>query len=117
LKRTYNERVNLTPDPACRLLTLVGPVGIGKTRLALQAADALTNFEDGVFFVGLDSISSPNLLATAIAQCATEQTVSPTFLLGTALAEIRSQSRAPQFKAKYRLAKIVLAESLADRKK
>src|SRR5258708_15631638 len=54
-------------DPACRLLTLVGPGGIGKTRLALQAAaDQLTNYEDGVYFVSLVSVNSPNLLASTI---------------------------------------------------
>src|SRR5579859_3935764 len=38
-------------DPACRLLTLVGAGGIGKTRLALQAAaDQLGDFVDGVYF-------------------------------------------------------------------
>lgn len=47
-------------DPACRLLTLVGSGGIGKTRLALQAAlkfaqprDESAPFPDGVFFVNL----------------------------------------------------------------
>ncbi len=54
-------------DPTCRLLTLVGPGGIGKTRLALQAAaNQLVNYEDGVFFVSLASVSSPNMLASAI---------------------------------------------------
>src|SRR5205814_3586221 len=59
-------------DPACRLLTLVGPGGIGKTRLALQAAEQqVANFEDGVYFVGLAAVGSPHLIPAAIASALT----------------------------------------------
>lgn len=51
------------------LLTLTGPGGIGKTRLALQvAADIVDEFEDGVFFVPLAAINDPALVAPSIAQ-------------------------------------------------
>jgi predicted ATPase/class 3 adenylate cyclase len=52
-----------------RLLTLTGPGGIGKTRLALQsAADLVDDFEHGVYFVELAPISDPALVASTIAQ-------------------------------------------------
>lgn len=56
-------------DEGCRLLTLAGPGGIGKTRLALQAASQLVDrFQDGVFFVSLEPVSSPDLLVAAFAE-------------------------------------------------
>src|SRR5579864_6986252 len=54
-------------DPACRLLTLLGPGGSGKTRLALQAAAAgAADFTDGVHFVPLAPVTTFSLLASAI---------------------------------------------------
>jgi predicted ATPase/class 3 adenylate cyclase len=52
-----------------RLLTVTGPGGAGKTRLALQAAaDLLDDFADGVFFIGLSGVAEPSLVIPAIAQ-------------------------------------------------
>ncbi|QBD75810.1 hypothetical protein EPA93_07230 [Ktedonosporobacter rubrisoli] len=55
--------------PAVRLLTLVGPGGVGKTRLALEVAQALSaEFADGACSVALASVSTPELVTAAIAQ-------------------------------------------------
>jgi len=53
---------------ANRLVTLTGPGGTGKTRLSLQvAANALERYPDGIFFVGLESVREPALVASRIA--------------------------------------------------
>ncbi len=56
-------------NPDTRLVTLVGPPGIGKTRLSLAVArESLPEFTDGVFFVGLAPLEDSNLVALTIAQ-------------------------------------------------
>jgi predicted ATPase/class 3 adenylate cyclase len=55
--------------PAVHLLSLTGPGGTGKTRLALQAAaDLGDDFADGVFFVPLGAITDPELVPATIAE-------------------------------------------------
>jgi predicted ATPase len=69
-----NELAHLTKllkgeTASTRLITLLGPPGIGKTRLALQATiDLKDHFADGAYFVNLASASHPDLALAAIAQ-------------------------------------------------
>ena len=78
------EIIRRLQQPACRLLSLIGPGGIGKTRLSLAVAEQLTaptptapgedsasaqpGFADGVFFVPLQPVTMANNLPSAIAE-------------------------------------------------
>jgi len=62
-------------DPGCRLLTITGPGGMGKTRLALQTAsliaeDSRAPFDDGVFLVPLADLQNEGSVASAVAEAA-----------------------------------------------
>jgi predicted ATPase/DNA-binding CsgD family transcriptional regulator len=60
--------VNRLQDKNCRLLTLVGSGGIGKTRLAVESIQHLiqSNFQHGVFYVPLAPLTSPDNIVTTI---------------------------------------------------
>jgi predicted ATPase len=58
-----------TFERGARLVTLTGPGGSGKTRLALEAATTLVpSYKAGVFWIGLASVREPSLVAETIAQ-------------------------------------------------
>jgi len=65
----------LIDDRACRLVTLTGPGGVGKTRLALYiAATLIEEFERDVVYVPLAALREPDLVLPAIGQA-----LDPTF--------------------------------------
>lgn len=58
----------LLADPACRLVTVVGAGGMGKSRLALQVAwGQIGHYLHGVYGVALHSIAAPDFLVSTIA--------------------------------------------------
>ena len=66
-ERELADLLRLVRDERTRLLTIVGPGGIGKTRLALEAAaELMTTFQDGASFADLSPVRDPELVEPAI---------------------------------------------------
>jgi hypothetical protein len=66
-ERDVEEVSRLLETPGVRLVTLTGPGGIGKTRLAIEAGRSVfSQFTDGVCFVPLSNITDHNLVIPAI---------------------------------------------------
>jgi len=87
-ERELAEVVELITREDVRLLTLTGPGGTGKTRLALQAAaEASDSFLDGVFWVALAPLRDPGLVFFSVAQ-ALEVDEQPGELVDTLAAQL-----------------------------
>jgi predicted ATPase/DNA-binding NarL/FixJ family response regulator len=76
-EQELDDLTTLLCNPDCRLLTLVGSGGMGKTRLALEAvhqviireqSDSARIFTNGIYFIALQPINSPELIVSAIAE-------------------------------------------------
>ncbi|CAA9574607.1 MAG: hypothetical protein AVDCRST_MAG59-3944 [uncultured Thermomicrobiales bacterium] len=74
-----------------RLLTLTGPGGVGKTRLALAAAASEDAFADGVAFVDLAPVADPALVASAVARAVGAREAADEPLLASVQAFLRGQ--------------------------
>ncbi len=67
--REVAQITSILSDSSCHLLTLVGPGGIGKTRLAIEAARLSQNiYHQGVYFVSLQALNTPDFIVPEIAQ-------------------------------------------------
>ncbi|NUM44723.1 MAG: tetratricopeptide repeat protein [Anaerolineales bacterium] len=71
-KAELDALTQMLSDPACRLVTLIGPGGMGKTRLATETARRLSaqphRFTDGLYFVPLTQLEQGELLLATVAQ-------------------------------------------------
>lgn len=77
---------------SARLLTLTGPGGVGKTRLAIQTAhDSQRNFSDGVFWVSLVGLSDEDLIPQEIAKSLNVREISQDSLIEILKAHLKSK--------------------------
>jgi predicted ATPase/class 3 adenylate cyclase len=93
-ERELVEVVGLLTKDDVRLLTLIGPGGTGKTRLALQAAaEASESFPDGVYWVPLAPLRDPALILSSLARTLAVSEEPGTPLEDTLSADLSSKSQ------------------------
>ena len=77
-------------DPEVRLTTLVGPPGVGKTRLAVEVARAaVPDYPDGVWFAELGGLADPALVPTTVAAAAKVRTDGVASVTATVVSHFR----------------------------
>ncbi|MEO8610108.1 MAG: tetratricopeptide repeat protein [Chloroflexota bacterium] len=87
-----DEICRLSRQSHVRLLTLLGPGGVGKTRLSIQVGSNLQDeYEDGVFFVALAPVSHPEGVIEVIAQALKVEESGETFLLDRVKSHLRDR--------------------------
>jgi len=93
-ERDVDAVVRLLGEPTTRLVTLTGPGGVGKTRLALEAARAVVDrFPGGAVFVPLAAITDPVLVMGAVADAVggrRESGTDPVAAVASAVGEVRT---------------------------
>ena len=90
-EQELNHLENLLSDPKTRMVTLIGPGGIGKTRLALQAAKSFQDhFADGLCWIGFSALDEAELVFTTLDEYIAERIL-------TALDLSAQDSQAPIF--------------------
>ncbi len=67
-ERERADLARLLSAPGCRLVTVLGPGGIGKTRLVAEVARGCASFPDGVGFVSLAPVAAPAAIVPAIGE-------------------------------------------------
>jgi non-specific serine/threonine protein kinase len=93
-EREIGDLRRLLTDEGVRLLTLTGPGGVGKTRLAIEAASTLGGaFGDGVRFVALAPVVSPGLVASTIARALGVREVGSALLVDRVKALLRERNQ------------------------
>src|SRR5579859_7403163 len=92
-EREQVEVLRLVLEQGIRLVTLTGPGGVGKTRLAVEVARQLAeHFQDGVVFVSLAPVSDPGLVPSAIAHALDVHEVRNIPLLQTLQVHLRAST-------------------------
>lgn len=84
--------IQLLTNPQCRLVTVFGPGGVGKTRLAIEVANRHKgHFSDGAWFVPLAPLNSPEHIISAIADAMDFKFQDPTRPQGQLLNYLRDK--------------------------
>lgn len=85
---------SLLDRAATRLLTLTGPGGVGKTRVAIEVASSVAgDFADGISFLPLASVSAPELVLPTVARSLGVQERGDEPLLNLVIDKLRRQHR------------------------